>query len=83
MFVFKGLLFLNAGALEGCLLAGGREATVVAVEEAPASLVIVTDRTAEERLRSIHERRLAMGTYTDAPSGLSPEGKIKHTLIRI
>jgi hypothetical protein len=71
---------LDPGALERCLLVGGREATVVAVEQAPANLVIVCDRTAEVTLRSIHERRLSVGTYTDAPSGLSPDGKIRHTL---
>jgi hypothetical protein len=42
--------------------------------------VIVTDRTAEEALRSIHERRLSMGLSTDAPMGLSPEGKTRHIL---
>jgi len=74
---------LNVGALEGCVLVGGREATVMAVEGAPAILVIVVDRTAEETLRSIYDRRLAVGTYADAPSRLSPEGKIKDTLIEM
>jgi hypothetical protein len=70
---------INARNLEGCLLVGGREATVVAVEEPPAGLVIVTDLTAAETLSSIQNRRLQIDTYTDAPMGISPEQQIKDT----
>jgi hypothetical protein len=70
---------LDVRDLEGCLLVGGREAIVVALEEPPAGLVIVTDLTAVEMMASIQKRRLGIGAYTDAPMGISPEQQIKDT----
>jgi hypothetical protein len=79
----KGKRRLTASDLAESFLAGGRIASVVAVEKATPSLVIVADRTADPVLETIQELRLKGFSATDAPPGLSPRGKYIETTRRL